>query len=162
MPKIQKDEYVFEVDIEKTTEYYKTHSLCECEDCRNYYAQIKGMFPELEAFLSEFGVDISKPDEINISFEMDNEIHYIAVDYTVCGKIESMGQSEITISGKHIFNLAIADGFLSPNEQTSDYFTISLNNEFALPWVLDDPSPEAAKANLRKKISNGFQKLFKA
>ncbi len=40
MTKIQKDEYVFEVDIEKTIEYYKTHSLCECECCENFYTQI--------------------------------------------------------------------------------------------------------------------------
>ena len=64
MTKIQKDEYVFEVDIEKTIEYYKTHSLCECDCCENFYVQIKDKFPKLESFLSSFGIDISKPDEI--------------------------------------------------------------------------------------------------
>lgn len=161
MRAIQKNDYVFAVDIAKTIDYYKTHSLCECDYCRNYYTQIKGIFPELEAFLSEFGIDISKPDEINMSFKVDHEIHYIAVDYTVCGNIEHMGQNEIEISGNHIFRIVITDGFASPNEQTSDYFTISLNNKFALPWALDEPFPKVAKTNLREKIGRLFQKLFK-
>lgn len=64
MTTIQKDEYVFSVEVEKTQEYYKTHSVCDCVCCRNYCVQIKNKFPKLNAFLSEFGVDISKPDEI--------------------------------------------------------------------------------------------------
>ena len=86
MSTIQKDEYVFEVDIEKTIKYYKTHSICECECCENFYAQIKGKFPKLESFLADFGVDISKPDEC-MSVELDDTIQYIGIDYTVCGKL---------------------------------------------------------------------------
>ncbi|MGN0560190.1 MAG: hypothetical protein ACI4K8_03975 [Candidatus Fimenecus sp.] len=82
MTKIQKDEYVFFADVEKTQEYYKTHSICDCVCCRNYYAQIKNKLPKLNDFLSEFGVDITKPDEI-MSVEMDDYIDYINVDYTV-------------------------------------------------------------------------------
>jgi len=73
MTTIQKDEYVFSVDVEKTKEYYKTHTLCDCVCCRNYYAQIKDKLPKLNAFLSEFGVDISKPDEA-MSAEMITSI----------------------------------------------------------------------------------------
>lgn len=134
---IQKGQYVFEVNIEKTIDYYKTHSLCECDGCKNYYAQIKGKFQKLESFLSNFGVDISKPDEI-MSVELGNAIKYISVDYTVCGKVVTMGQTEIDIQDDLFFSLFITDGFASPNEQTGDYFTISVtNNVFELPWVLD-------------------------
>ena len=84
----------------------------------------------------KFGVDISKPDEISMSYEMEDCIHYIMIDYTACGKIENMGQSKINISDSLSFDLRIIDGFSSPNEQTSDYFTISINTEFALPWAL--------------------------
>ena len=56
---IKKMGYVFSVNIEQTEKYYETHSLCDCESCRNYYAQIKDKFPKLDAFLREFGVDIS-------------------------------------------------------------------------------------------------------
>ena len=157
MATIQKEEYVFEVDIEKTTEYYKTHSLCECDCCENFYTQINGMFPKLESFLSDFGIDISKPDEI-MSFELNNTIQYISVDYTVCGKVATMGQHEIGIQDNKWFSIDITDGFASPNEQTADYFTISVNN-IELPWVLDKPFPESIANN---RIKGFLKKLFKA
>ena len=101
---IQKEQYVFEVDIEKTIEYYKTHSLCECDCCENFYTQIGGKFPKLESFLADFGVDISKPDEC-MSVELDNTIQYIGIDYTVCGKVVTMGQYEIDIQDDLFFNV---------------------------------------------------------
>ena len=39
MTTIKIDEYTFSVDVEKTREYYETHSLCDCASCRNFYAQ---------------------------------------------------------------------------------------------------------------------------
>ena len=47
MTTIQKNEYVFSVDVEKTQEYYKTHSICDCVCCRNYYAQIKNKLRQI-------------------------------------------------------------------------------------------------------------------
>ena len=161
MTRIQKDEYVFEVDIEKTIEYYKTHTLCECECCENFYAQISGKFPKLESFLFDFGVDIAKPDEC-MSVELENEIQYISVDYTVCGKVVTMGQYEIDVKDDRFFSLVITEGFASPNEQTDEYFTISINNVFELPWVLEKPFPEPVKCNKTSKIKELFKKVFKA
>ena len=150
---IKKDEYVFQVDVEKTMNYYKTHSLCECDYCENFYAQIEGKFPKLETFLSEFGVDISKPDELS-SLESDNEVKYITIDYTVCGKVINMGQYEIDIQDNQYFNLVIIDGYASPNEQTGEYFTISVNSIIDLPWVLKKPLSETIE-------TKGFKNLFK-
>ena len=140
MTKIQKNEYVFSVDIEKTKKYYHTHSLCDCVCCRNYYVQIKNKCPKLDQFLSEFGVDISKPDEI-MSLEMENDIDYINVDYTVCGNIESMGKDDIHIDDGLLIRVSFTDGFSSPNEQTGTYFTISVM-QIQLDWLLDEPFPE--------------------
>ena len=161
MTTIQKDEYIFEVDVVKTIEYYKTHSLCECESCENFYAQIKGKFPKLESFLADFGVDITKPDEC-MSVELDNTIQYIGIDYTVCGKVVTMGQYEIDIQDDLFFNLVITNGFASPNEQTGDYFTISISNVFELPWVLDKPFPAPTQFKPTSKIIGFFKKIFKA
>lgn len=158
MTKIQKDEYVFSVDVEKTQKYYKIHSICDCVCCRNYYAQIKNKFPKLNKFLSEFGVDISKPDEI-MSVEMDNYIDYINVDYTVCGNIKLMGKYEIDIYDDLFLSIAITNGFASPNEQTGEYFTISVM-QIKLPWVLDDPFPKPITEKVIIKIKK-FWKLFK-
>lgn len=158
MTKIQKDEYVFSVDVEKTQEYYKTHSICDCVCCRNYYAQIKNKLPKLNNFLSEFGVDISKPDEI-ISVEMNNYIDYINVDYTVCGNIKSMGNYEIDLYDDIFLSIVITNGFASPNEQTGEYFTISIM-PIELPWVLDDPFPKPITEKIISKPKK-FWKLFK-
>lgn len=46
MTTIKIDEYTFFVDVEKTREYYKTHSLCDCASCRNFYAQARGKLPK--------------------------------------------------------------------------------------------------------------------
>lgn len=46
MTTIKIDEYTFSVDIEKTREYYETHSLCDCASCRNFYAQVRGKLPK--------------------------------------------------------------------------------------------------------------------
>lgn len=46
MTTIKIDEYTFFVDVEKTREYYETHSLCDCASCRNFYAQVRGKLPE--------------------------------------------------------------------------------------------------------------------
>lgn len=135
MIKIQKGEYVFSVDVEKTREYYKTHTICDCAYCRNYCAQIKNKLPKLDKFLSEFGVDISRPDEI-MSLEMDNYIDYITADYTVCGNVESMGKHEIDIHDDLFFSIDITNGYHSPNGQTGEYFTISVT-QLQLPWASD-------------------------
>lgn len=161
MTTVQKGDYAFEVDIEKTIDYYNTHSLCECDCCENFYAQIKGKFPKLEAFLADFGVDIAKPDEC-MSVELDDAIQYIGIDYTVCGQVVVMGQYEIDIQDGLFFNLVITDGFSSPNEQTGDYFTISVSTVFELPWVLDKPFPSPTPFKPTNKMKGFLKKIFKA
>lgn len=156
---IQKDEYVFSVDIEKTQKYYETHSLCDCVCCRNYYTQIRGLFPKLESLLNDFGIDISRPDEI-CSVEMNNYIDYLSVDYTVCGKIKKMGSYEIDINDNLFLSISFNEGFVSPNEQTGDYFTISVR-QISLPWVLDEPFPTTTTDEFISKSKNFFKKLFK-
>ncbi len=161
MTTVQKDEYVFSVDIEKTQEYYKKHSVCECTYCRNYYAQIKNKLPKLNDCLSEFGVDASKPDEI-MSVEADNCIDYINVDYTVCGKVTSMGNYEIDIYDDLFLSIVITNGHASPNEQSGEYFTISVM-QIKLPWVLDEsfPKPITEKCSTEKKGLKLFKKFKK-
>lgn len=140
MKLIKKDEYIFSVDFEKTQKYYKAHSTCECAYCLNYYKQIKNKLPKLNEFLNEFGVDISKPDNIT-SVETDNGINYISVDYTICGNIKEMGTYEIDIYDELFISIVITNGFVSPNEQTGEYFTISVM-QIELSWVLDIPFPK--------------------
>lgn len=158
MTTIQKEGYVFLVDVEKTQEYYKTHSLCDCVCCRNYYAQVKNRLPKLNGFLSAFGVDISKPDEI-MSVEMDHYIDYIHVDYTVCGNVQSMGEYEIDLYDNLFLSIVITNGFASPNVQTGEYFTITVM-QMEFPWVLDEPFPKPIEEKVVVKTKK-FLSLFR-
>lgn len=159
MTTIKINEYIFSVDTKKTREYYKSHFLCECVRCRNYYAQIKDRLPKLAEFLNEFGIDISRPDEI-FSFEKDDSIYYINIDYSVCGHIETMGSSDIIVKDNLLLNIDITNGFVSPNEQTGEYFTISVTS-IELPWVLDEPFPTAIKVPFEPKTKSFLKKLFR-
>ncbi len=150
MTAICKNGYVFEVDVEETANYYKTHLLCECDSCKNYYAQINGKFPKLEEFLSEFGIEISKPDEI-LSVELDDRLDYINIDYTVCGRISETDDREIEICDSLPLNIIVTDGFVSPNSQKGDYFTFSVCG-IELSWVLDKDLPKPIPAEKRKGI----------
>ena len=156
---IEKNNYKFYVDIEKTKEYYKTHSLCDCVCCRNYYKQIEKELPKLKEFLADFGVDISKPDEI-MSVENEGFIDYLNVDYTVCGNVINMSEYEIDIYDNLFLNVVVTEGFASPNEQTGEYFTLSVTN-IRLPWVLEVPIPTTIKLKPKNEASNFFIKFIK-
>ena len=140
MTTIQKADYVFSVDTEKTKKYYEIHTLCNCAYCRNFYAQAKDKFPKLSAFLSEFGVDIAKPDE-TLSVETDNAIDYISIE----------------INDHFPLSVVITNGFASPNEQTGRYFTISVEN-IKLPWELDEPRPEPCTPKANKNSNKILKK----
>ena len=158
LTKIQKDKYVLLTDIEDTKEYYKTRTLCECSNCRNFYAQIKGKFAELEVFLAEFGIDIEKPDEIE-SVSRENGAAYIWVDYTVSGKMEALDghkvaydeQLELTLDG-FPGKIVISEHFIFPNERDGECFAVSIKDLF-LPWVLDEPQtmPPSRTGEFRPK-----------
>lgn len=150
MTTICKNGYVFEVDVEETANYYKTHLLCECDNCKNYYAQINGKFPKLEEFLSGFGIEISKPDEI-FSVESEGSVDYFNIDYTACGRISEMSNREIEIYDSLPLGIAVTDGFASPNSQKGDYFTLSVWG-IELPWVLDKDFPKPIPAEKRKEL----------
>ena len=150
MKTIEKDDWKFSVDIEKTKEYYRTHSICECADCRNFYAQAEEKLPKLKEFLSDFGVDISRPDEIS-SFTYENEIDYNVVYYTVCGKIVEDSKYEIDIYDNLFLSIVVHDDIAPPNEQTGQYFTFSVF-QIRLPWVLDEPLNPTVKERVFDKI----------
>ena len=159
MIQFEKDEWKFSVDVEKTKGYYNTHSLCDCVCCRNYYKQIATELPKLKEFLADFGIDISKPDEI-MSIENDGYIDYINVDYTVCGNIINSSEYEIDIYDNLFLNVIVTEGFASPNEQKGEYFTLSVTN-IRLPWVLDEPFPTPVKLKAKNKEEKIFIKFIK-
>lgn len=153
---IKKEDYIMDVDVDQTKEYYRSHSLCDCPSCRNYYAQVKDRFLLLDEFLLDLGVSIDRPDEMGC-VELDNEIQYIFASYTVCGKILELDKYEIDINDGGLFlNIVIGDSFV-PNEQKTEYFVVTVYN-IVLPWILDEPFPEPVL--LKKKMIDKIKALF--
>ena len=72
---IRKDGCALDVNIEATHRYSQEHSLCNCDEDRNLYAQIREKFLELTTFLAELGLLIDRPDE-TASCAMDGYIDY--------------------------------------------------------------------------------------
>ena len=133
--------------------------MCDCVCCRNYYKQIEQELPKLKEFLDDFGVDISKPDEI-MSVENEGYIDYLNVDYTVCGNIINMSEYEIDIYDNLFLNVIVTEGFASPNEQKGDYFTLSVTN-IRLPWGLDEPFPTPIRIKATNETLNNIFKRLK-
>ncbi len=154
---VQKQDCKMDIDIEQTKEYYKSHSLCDCSPCRNYYAQVKDRFHLLAEFLLELGVCIDRPDEIGWVQWNNDEIQYIFASYTVCGKILELDKYEIDLNEGGLFlNIVIDDHFV-PNEQKSDYFVVTVYN-IILPWVLDEPFPKAVST--KKRFYDKIKAIF--
>ena len=160
MKTIEKDDWKFSVDIEKTKEYYKINTLCKCSDCRNFYTQIEEKLPKLKEFLSEFGVDILKPDEIS-SCTYEGEINYYAVYYSVCGEITKDSEYEIDIYDNLFLSIFVSDGCEVPNNQTGKCFTFSVM-QIRLPWVLDEPLNPTAKERVFDKFHGIFKKITRS
>ncbi len=144
MNTVRKDNFVFSIDSEKTRQYYLKNSLCECCACRNLYAQINNISPELSQFFSEFDIDICRPDEC-ADIDMGEYVDYLFVGYTVVGNIETDGKYEKDIGDFHI---TISKGDTPydwfPNEQKEPCFFVSVTG-ISLPWIVDKPDSDSVK-----------------
>ncbi len=136
---INKEDYIFNIDIEKTKDYYQQRTLCECDECQNYYRQAEDTFPTLKKFLSDFGIDIARPDEICSTYH-SGVVEYDAVAYTAIGECIKCGEYEIDMKDGGLFlNLVINKSPVFPNEQEDiQCFEIVIYN-IHLPWVLETP-----------------------
>ncbi len=150
---IEKEDYIFDVDIERTKEYYATRTLCDCNEWQNYYRQAAHTFPKLKNFLLDFGIDIARPDEICSTYNK-GQVEYHAVAYTAVGACVKYGEYEIDMEDGGLFlNLVISKNPVYPNEQEErQCFEIAVYN-IRLPWVLETPhEEERPKMSFRTKI----------
>ena len=125
-----------------TRGYYQTHTVCDCCDDRNYQQFVKDRFPGLDRFLSQFGVDISRPDETASVYLDDRDaIQYLFAAYTVVGRITAPGRGTLALDGGETpVEVSICNDYY-PNEQTGEYFTIVATG-IVLPWLLDGEYPD--------------------
>lgn len=124
--KILNEQYNLDVDINVTTDYYKSNSLCECSDCQKYYSLSKDKFPLLDRFLSSLGVDISRPDELSADSN-ENGTDYHFASYTVAGAILSAEKYEIGFLDNGMQINIIIDKTSVPNTlESEEFFTVTV------------------------------------
>ncbi len=156
---IRKEGYILDVDIEETLKYSKEHSLCDCNEDRNLYAQIRGKFPKLTVFLAELGLLIDRPDETG-SCVVEDYIDYHFVSYTVIGDILESDKYEIDMFDGELALHIVIDNWYVPNEQKTDqYFAVTVYG-IDLPWVLDEPFPESVILGKRISLLEKIKKIF--
>ena len=132
-------------DPEMTREYYKFHTGCNGCDDKNYQGFAKERFPELDSFLSQFGVDISRPDEIgSVYLEKNGMIQYLFVAYTVVGRIITEDQNDMILNASDRPIKVSINNEYYPNEQKGDYFSIVVTG-IELPWLLGGEYPDKPK-----------------
>ena len=156
---VRKFGYVLDVDIEGTLKYSQEHELCDCDEDRNLYAQIRDKLPKLTEFLSELGLLIERPDETG-SCAVDDHIDYHFVSYTVIGDILESDKYEIDMFDGGMFLNIVINNWYVPNEQKNDgYFTVTIYG-IDLPWVLDEPFPESVVTGKGMSLFERLKRLL--
>lgn len=156
---IKKQDYVLDVDVQETANYYNNVTTpCECYDCRNYCLQAKNTFPSLTKFLAELGADISRPDELG-AHNIDGEVCYQFVSYTIAGKILQRDKYEIDMTDGGMFlNIVIDDSYIPNKQRTERLFTVTVYG-IQLPWKLEEPYP---KEHLKISFINKAKRFLKS
>lgn len=152
--RIRIDDWEFSVDMAETMAYSAAEAAehCTCAYCRNFYAVIDSVYPQLRPFLAEFGVDITAPDELS-PFEPPTEmVGY----YGVSGKILHTGKRPLS-AGKLLIYPETAESANVNTFLSGPYFFLR-TDMMQLHWGLDEPmeevqSPANQPAFLRRTVN---------
>lgn len=112
---------------------------CDCAYCRNFLAALETLSPIVPAFLDALGVDLRKPDEAAENCREADGSHWYSAWYHISGTLLEDGAetplAEDCIQSFQSICCLKMEEFPSPHFQ--------LNLELRLPWVLDEPDPQA-------------------
>ncbi len=151
------DRWQFEIDLAATMEYSASEAKdhCTCAYCRNFYASVDTIYPDLRPFLTQFGLDVEAPDELIPYFPPTDCDAY----YGVCGKIVKRGNTPISINGLTIHPQNPEEAMVNTGLKHPYFFLmVSL---MQLPWVLEEPMEEAeSPANQPSFINRVWDRLL--
>ena len=132
-------DWQFRVDKEATWEHTTHNSTehCECPNCTNNYEAVDVVFPDIRAFLSEFGIYIAGPSEL-----MPFTPTLMLACYRVKGEILHWGKEQFIVSD--------VAGLPDAGEDGSFLLWIG---EMELPWLQqEDMASVVSPANLPEFI----------
>ena len=128
-------DWLFRVDVAKTREMTEQYSLdhCTCGYCKNYYETVAQAYPQVCAFLGEFGIHIHGPVEV-----MPFSPTCVLACYRVWGEIRNWGHTPLMVEGIPIL----------PEAGENGVFLLWVG-EMELPWLQEEnPEDVISPANL--------------
>ncbi len=142
-------------DKDKTKEYRTNYNTpCDCQDCRNYYKNIKKNL-ELLKFLSGFGIDYNCTEEVfswNLGDDSDFLLHHEGY-YGVYGHFDGDDFNYENFGVKITFS----KGASVPHDRTGEYFWICVDGDF--PYILDEERVLTVTLSQKIKRLSFFDKL---
>lgn len=127
----------FDVDIAATMSYsegvWREH--CLCGYCRNFYETLNLTYPQIGAFLNQFGMNPLTPEEL-----MPFEPTLCTVSYCISGRVLQQGRGLIDLGGV-TFSVGHPEDFDFDTSCTSPYFVLT-SGFLELPWALDEDMDE--------------------
>lgn len=155
------NDWKFDIDLTATMTYSaaETAEHCDCAYCRNFYAAVDDVYPNLRPFLAQFGLDIEAPDEL-MPYDNEKQLWYDGV-YAVSGKILSAGLSELVCDGLLIHPKQENEHELHINVGCPEPRFLLDVGSFILPWVLDEPMKDViSPANFPSFLKKMWYKLL--
>ena len=147
------DDWEFDIDMARTMEYSANEAAdhCTCAYCRNFYAAVDEIYPELRPFLAQFGLDVEAPEEMFNPSVYPESLDYMPI-YVVYGKILRHGKYEMA-AGR--VNIVAREA-----EKGEDYFLLDCY-EVCMPWVLEEPIEDViSPANEPSFLEKMWDKLM--
>ena len=144
---LQIEDWIFEIDLEKTKEHssFVSSEHCTCGYCENYYRSVQLVYPELKPFLAQFGVLIDGPSEM---YPIEPTL-YLA-GYRVFGRIIHFGNGPVMVGGVPV-----------TAEPVDDVHFMLEAGEMPLPWVMqEDRNEVVSPANEPEFLERMYRKLL--
>lgn len=144
LQKIKIGIWSLEVDIEKTSDFYRQyHDKCDCSFCNNYAEACKDLDKEVKKFFHTLGIDAAKPWNLS-DFVTENKgvFEYIGSYYLtgrmLVGELVSTSnwQESNTFNIKN-FTFAFSED-LEFVPEGLDNPILQLDAVSFMPWVLDE------------------------
>ena len=83
----------------KTKEYYANYrreGTCSCVYCQNYIDEVKAAYPVVAEYLATLGVNIERPFEAMLPYEVEDEKwEYAGVQYLIVGNADGFEETKI-------------------------------------------------------------------
>ena len=141
------DDWVFQVDLERTKEHssFVSSEHCTCGYCENFYRAVGQIYPELKLFLTRFGIVMDGPSEM---YPIEPTL-YLA-GYRVFGQILNFGKGPIMVGTVPV----------SAEPVDEVHFMLEVG-EMPLPWVMaEDMNEVISPANEPEFLERMYRRLL--